>query len=191
VKPLLGPVKFSAIGADDEAWSETGHRLEIASEAFSDASFGNSIPTQPYTVAWGAVSPWDSLETEEGVTIEFDLALQPAKIDSSGTVDMTLENVGIASKFVPVGPTEQNMVDLLLTQGAGAVRGMSLHDNSANLVISGTGVYFILYHAAPKSGPLRFGRTVYRGGEFGFVGTRGFTDGVADAMFYVGAAAPA
>jgi len=191
VKPLLGPMKITAIGTDDEAWTETDHRATVAAEAFAGAGFDPAaVKTQAYSVVWGGDAPWNDLETEEGVSVEFDMAIQPVKIDSAGTVDMTLESLDVTAKFTPVGVSEAELIEFLSMQGAGVVRGSSLLDASHDLVISGTGVYAAIYNAAPGAGPLRFGRSVLRAGEVVMHACRKFTDGVPQALFFVGAAAP-
>ena len=190
VKPLLGPMKITAIGADNEAWSATAHRAKVEAEAFSDTGFDpTKILTQAYVVGWSG-APWAAIETEEGVSVEFDLGLKPVKVDSSGTVDMTLESLDVTAKFVPVGVSEDEVIAALSMQGAGVLRGTSLLAASHDLTIAGTGVHAIVYNAAPGAGPLMFGRTILRAGEVVMHACRSFTDGVADPMFYVGTAAP-
>jgi len=190
-KTLLGPMKFTCIGADNEAWSAAAHRVAIADLAFSDTSFDPAnILTQPYAVAWGSTPPWDAIETEEGITIETDMQLEPVPTDSFGTVDMTLAGLSVSARFKPVGVNEQQITDLMKIQGTGAARGSSLNANSNDLNIIGTGVYVRIYKASPNGGGLAFGNATLRAGELEFVATRSFTAGAADPLFYVGTGAP-
>lgn len=189
--PLLGEMEFTAIGTDNTAWSDEAKRVAVATVAFSDTSFDKTlIYHQPYTTSWGAVSPWDAIETEDGVTFESDLQVSPEKVDSSGTVNMSVVSITAQARFLPKGISETNLIALLKLQGSGVARGMKLSGNEKDLTCAGTGVHFILYNAAPTSGPLQFGAEVPRSGEIGFVSVRTFTAGALDALFYVGAAAP-
>jgi len=189
---LWGAVTFTGVGTNTTAWSHASKRVLDATATFSDTSFDpTAILTQPYTVAWGASSPWNAITTEDGVRVSFELDAQPVKVDSEGTVDMTLENVQVIARMKPVGVSEADVIALLKAQDTGAARGVSLQShNSAVLNISGTGVYFRIYKAAPVEGPLAFGRTTLRAGELAFIGTAEFATGARQPLYYHGTAAP-
>lgn len=192
VNRLLGSVTFTAIGANNTAFDNAAKRIVQASEAFNDDSHDpDDVLTQAYSVAWGSTAPFDALETEDGVTVSFNLSLQPVQTDRDGIVDMTVENVEVMAMLTPVGLSEANMLTLMKLQGTGVQRGASLGAmNSNDLVITGTGVYAAIYGAAPKQGPMRFGRTVLRSGQVGFVATRRYDDGALEPLYLLADAAP-
>jgi len=191
VAPLLGAVTFVAIGTNDEAWTGTSHRLLVETEAFADTSFDETkLYTQAYTVAWGAVDPWDDIQSSDGVVINLNMNITDHNVDSEGLVDKTLGGVDASAALTPVGVDESDVVDLLQVQGASAGRGVSLNGNSNDLNISATGVYVRIYNAAPKEGPLQFGSVTLRAGQLGFIATRSWTGGTIDPLFYVGTTAP-
>ncbi|GEM_PF-5047975 len=184
-KELFGDVTITAIGADNTAWSDAAKRQSITSEAFSDTSFDpDNIITQDYAVSWGASSPWDDIESEEGVTIEFDLQLEPVTTDSQGIVDMSIANLGVTARLMPVGVTEAEMLALLKIQGAGMRRGRSLRNNINDLVIAGASntVRATINQASPVAGPTRYGQTTLRHGELGFNSVREFSMGAVQPM---------
>jgi hypothetical protein len=186
-KQLYGPVTFTAIGADNVAWSGAAKRQTVASAAFSDVSFNpDHILTQPYAAAWGASSPWDVIESEDGFSIESSLSLQAVTTDTDGVVDMTLGDVNYTAKCIPVGITEAELLALLKLQGSGVARGKSLAANANDLVLTGTGVVATLTKCAPKTGPTRYGATTLRAGELGFSGVRKFVTGALQPMLVLG-----
>ncbi len=191
-KTMFGSATFVCIGANNTAWTDDAKRAVVAANDFSDVSFDPAdILTQPYSLAWGAVSPWDAIETESGVVMTFELAAQPVTTDSEGTIDMTIEGVEVTAKLTPVGISEAQLLALLKIQGTGVTRGASLLTlNSNDLVASGTGVHVTLYDSVPTEGPFRFGRTVLRTGEIAFKGIRDYSSGAGGALFRLDTAAP-
>lgn len=185
-KTLIGSVTFTAIGANNTEWTDAAKRAVIASVAFSDTSFNPAdIKTQAYSVAWGSTSPWNAIKTESGVTLSFNVSMDPVVTDSDGTVDMTLKDVEVTAKFTPVGVSEADLLALLKVQGSGIARGASLGGNKNDLVVTGTGVTVTVYDASPKDGPSKFGQTTLRAGEVSLVPIRKFTAGVGQPLFAV------
>lgn len=191
-KTLIGPVTFTAIGANNTAWTDTAKRTIVAANAFADTSFAPAdLVTQAYTVAWGAASPFDSMNTEDGVVISPSMTTKAVLTDDQGTVDMTLENVEVSAKFTPVGISETNLQTFMKQQGATVLRGASLGTiNAAAFNVSGTGVYVRIYNASPKNGTIQFDKALNRIGEVELVGTAQFSVGVRQPLFYVGTASP-
>lgn len=189
----MGQITFISIGANDTAWSDASKRSTEEAQAFADTSYVQAdTKTVPYTSVWGAVSPWDSFETEDGWTIDFELDLQDIMTDSDGIVDKRVGNAtGIIARAVPQGVTAAQLETLLAVQGTGKVRGTSLSANANDLVIAGGSgnPTFTLNDAAPKAGPFRWGGTVVRTGEVAFVAVPAFTSGARDALFTVGTVA--
>lgn len=58
------------------------------------------IVTAPYQATLGAITPFFS---ESGFEIAFDLSLNPVTVDGIGTVDMSLQNLGVNITCIPTG----------------------------------------------------------------------------------------
>jgi len=189
IETLLGEVEFEAFLKNNTAWSAANSRFTIADAALVDATFDPAaILTQAYTVGWGAVSPWDAMSTKKGVDIDFNLALEPIETDADGIVSRRLSGLEVSVKAQPMGISEADMLNKLLFQGAGAVRGRSLSGDDLN--VSATGVYIRVYGAALKGGPQSFSSKEDRIGELEWLATRTFAAGVPNPLFFVGTAAP-
>jgi hypothetical protein len=186
-KTLLGPLEFTCLGKDNTAWGATGSVYTVASNAFSDTSFVESaIITAPYTVAWGSTAPWNSLATQDGVTVDFDLGLKPVETDSEGLVDLTCEKLVVTARLKPAGLTESQVLAALALQGTGAARGRSLNAGGQTLTIaSGSSPSIVLNGANLKSARQLFGPAALRVDELAFVATRTFASGAAQPLFTV------
>ena len=186
-KPLWGSCEMTAIGKQDTDWSDAAKRAVIAAQAFTDTTYNSaSRLTVPCTAAWGSSSPWNTIDTQEGWTLTFDMSTDSVSSDTDGLVDMTLGTVTVTAKCTPIGISEQNLLDLLRIQGAGVKRGSSLAANKNNLVIQGAASgdpLVTLYNAVPKSAGMAFGQTVLRAGEVGFVAINAITSGTAGPLF--------
>lgn len=187
-KTLLGQVRFTCLRADNSAWDTVDSFLTIAgSGASAETAFDPAnIKTQPYVVAWGGSSPWNAIETSEGVAVDFDLSLQPIQTDTNGIIDMRFERLAVMARMVPLNAAESDILTALKIQGSGAARGRSLQSNSNDLTVTGTGVSITLKKAQLKTAGYRFGAITLRNGEVGFVATKEFVSGVGQPLFTVG-----
>jgi hypothetical protein len=104
------------------------------------------------------------------------------KVDgaSNETLSRMITAVGATGRGAPLGFTDQQLLDILVVQGAGAAIGAT--KVRGDLTISGTGVFGKLYNAAPRALPQTFSAANPRAGELDFVSAR--TPG--SAAFYVG-----
>lgn len=184
-RTLFGACEMTALVADNTDPTSANSRVTDATSAFGDTSFSTAaVKTQPYAAAWGASAPWDAIITESGWRVSFDVKLQPQQIDDIGTIAMVLESVRVMAKCTPVGITEAQVHTALKFQGvAEAARGSSLRTNSADLVISASGVSVTLKNAQLVEGPLRWGTFTLRTGEIAFVGERTESSGAFGALF--------
>lgn len=183
-RTLIGPVEFTCIGKDDEAWETAESLVKVEANAWSDTTFSSSsIKTQAYSASWGVASPWSSFVSMSGFRVSFDLRLSPIETDPAGLVDMTIADLGVRCRCVPMNVTESDLVTALKIQGSTNGRGRSLNAGANNLVISATGVSVTLRGAQMRSGQMTFGTTTPRIGEVEFVSTRTFAAGVAEALF--------
>lgn len=192
VKTPTGQVEISAVGENNVAWNNASKRYVQEAEAFADTGFDPAaILTQPYAAAFGAASPWDNFETEEGIKVSFDMQFQPRKIDTAGTIDLRLTGFGVTATFTPVGISEAQYNALIGVQGTGVVRGASIGGGANTLIVSGTGVHFRLYGAVPVDGGLRFDANANRCAPITLRAVRQYAAGAMQPLYYIGTAAPA
>ena len=193
VQTMIGQCQFMGVRSNDTDWSDTDSLYTTATGAlFTDATFAPTtmIKTQDYTGVWGAVTGFGGIQTEAGWTIEFDLQIAPRSVDALGIVDYRFQSLGVMARCVPIGPTPAQILTQLKIQGTGAVRGRSLAYNTLpstadDLVITGAdgSTIITLKQAGLKTAGFRFGATVLRENEIGFVAAKPFASGVPGALF--------
>jgi len=187
---IQGDIEFTGLLVNNADPSDANSYYTSAAVAYDgDTGFSTAdIPTLAYGSAWGAVSPWNSFNTEEGWVIDFDLSLRGETVDGLGTVDMTLQEIQVTATSIPVGPTVE---DMLAKQGINATAlGSSLQAQSDDLIISGTGVHVEVRNAALVENDIGYGIDRKTIGSADWIATRTVTLGVADPLFYIGTAAP-
>ena len=186
-KSMFGSVTMTCIGKQDTAWNDAAKRAVITAKSFADTTYNSSdIITVPYTGTWGSTAPWDSIDSADGWTISFDVAMDDVTSDSYGIIDKTLGTVGVMAKCTPIGVSEANLLSLLRIQGAGVARGASLSSNANDLVIQGSTAgdpKVTIFNAAPKTAGFRFGQTVLRAGEVGWTGVAKIVSSAPSALF--------
>lgn len=187
---LFGAVTITGIRKDSTPWSTTDSLMKAETAAFSDTSFVSSaILSQAYTAVWGVATPWSTISTEVGITVDFSMQLTPVEIDDVGTIGMTFGGISAVARFRPMNASAADMVAFLKMQAASTGRGVRRSAFKADLVISGTGVAFTLKNCHPVEGPINFGAVAVRPGEVALATTRSFTTGAMDALFTMGTGA--
>jgi hypothetical protein len=188
-KTLIGPVTFTGLLKNSTDPSNAAAYMTVASTTYpGDTGFAVSdILTLAYSSSWGS-APWDSFLTEDGWEISIDMQMREQIVDGLGVVDMTLQNMTVSARCVPVGVTD---ADVLAKLTPAAALGTSVAAGAAALNISATGAYFRVYNAALVASDMAFGSESKRIGTTEWLATRTITAAVADPLFYVGTAAPA
>ena len=188
---LLEEVQFDAfLGDGRDPTSVIAYYSIAASPYLGDTTFNPAnILTQPVNIAWGT-SPWDSFQMKTGVRVRFDLSLEDVDIDGLGTLTKRISGLKVTARGIPVGISESDLLTALQQQGAGAGIGRSLGSGKADFVMSATGFYAKLTAAALVGGPQLFSSRQDRVGELTWVATRTFTNGMPNALFYIGTAVP-
>jgi hypothetical protein len=184
-KTMIGEARFRGVRKDNTEWTAADSLYSITSGAYAHPAFSPAnIKVQRYTAAVAGLAGFTSFDTEDGWTIDFETTLTYITTDGGGAVDAKIGNVSVMAKCKPIGPTSQQIVDALKYQGAGASRGRSIA-GAADLVITGEDTTTIITINKPglKQAGFRFGSTVLRQGEIGFVATRSFAAGVPGALF--------
>jgi hypothetical protein len=189
-KSAIGSCTYTGIRtlAGDWATADTLYTVAASGGTFVDTAWTPAtVLTQPYTAAWGAITGFTDLHTLDGFNISFNLQIEPTVVDDLGTIDMKFTGVGCMVKFTPVGasPTMAQMLSNLSNQATGKARGRSVGTDGGDLVITGadTVTKFTLNSAGLVSAGYRFGASVLRKGELGFVSVRQFTTGAQEALW--------
>ncbi|GAB4180118.1 MAG: hypothetical protein Fur0032_21000 [Terrimicrobiaceae bacterium] len=140
------------------------------------------VPTGLYTASWGAVL--SAFHSEDGFAITFDMQTEDVKIPGRGTIDKILTGLSASCKVVPVGPDQQDILD---------VHGLTTHIGQPgpknDIVITGgrNGMPIVtLKNCIAQSSQGRTGRSAKRIGEMEFVTIRTATNGVIDPLWTIG-----
>lgn len=189
VATMIGQATITGIRKTGKDWNDVsaGDPMYVAAATggtFADSTFDpTEIKTLDYTGAWGSVTGFTSIKTENGWTIDFETGIEFIKVDEVGTCKATLTNVGVMAKCTPLGMTLADVLTGLDFQESGSARGRS-GGTPADLVITGvgSGAVVTLHNAKLVRAGFRFGSRVLRDGELGWVARRGFTGGNAGAL---------
>ena len=155
-----------------------------------DTSFSNAdIPTEPFSLVWGAVAPWSLMSTKAGVQLSFPVTLRECTDDAGGIISHWIDEVQAQAVAQPNNVDEDALFQKLNMQGAGAGRGKAISGD--DLHISSTTLYLILYGAGITQAPTNWDSKTDRLGDITWAANRTFSAGVPNGTFYLGAAAPA
>lgn len=186
VKTLIGEVAFEAFLAHGKSWADPDAFYKIENEELVDATFDPAdIITQAYVLDWGA-APFAAMSTKDGVTVGFELGLEPVTTDTDGLLTRRLGSLAVTATATPIGLNVGQLLEAVKFQGAGSRRGRSLA--GPDLTLTGDGVFIKLSAAALKGGPSHFSSKLDRVGELTWNATRKFTAGAPDPLFVVATA---
>jgi hypothetical protein len=186
-KSMIGQAEYTLLGQDNTAWTGADRFFAIDNIAYTDPALTvATIRTQPYTGVWGAVPGFNSIETEDGWTITFDLGLAPANSDSYGRLDWRMQSLQVRASCTPINISPTQIRDALYIQDAAAfVRGGSMQAKGNGLVITGADatVPVTIANCALVEGGFRFGSNVYRQDMISFLSTRTLAAGIPQPLF--------
>lgn len=185
---MIGEAEYTLLRKDNVALTAADSLIKRETgQAYVDSPLTvASIKTQPYTGAWGAVTGFTNIETEDGWTIDFDLTVEPVKSDAVGRLDLRFQSLMIRASCVPLNVDPDNIEAKLHYQDAGALlRGGSLQAKGAALTITGAdaATSFTMANAVLVRGGYRFGSNTLRQDALTWVSTRTLTAGAPDALF--------
>jgi hypothetical protein len=182
---ITGNCEITGVRGTGLAWTEADSLYKIATSGgtYADAGFNASdVLIQQWTAAWGTILA--SIPTQDGWTIDFPMSVGYHKAEDTGTVKGSILSVGAVAKCTPVGLSTSALTDAMLIQSTGAVRGKSARGLATDLVITGAVSGSVtLKNAKLITAGQRFGATVIRDGEIGFVAARNVTSGTGGALF--------
>jgi hypothetical protein len=161
-----------------------------AIEALADTSFDPAdIPTEPFTLEWGAVAPWDEMSTKEGAVISFPMTLRECTDDAGGIISHWIDEVQAQCVAQPNNVDENALLQKKTLQNTGAGRGRRIIGD--DLHIYSDSLYLILYGASIISAPANWDSKTDRLGGITWRANRTFAVGVPNPTFYLGDSAPA
>ncbi len=187
VATMIGQTTITGIRGTGSDWATPAslHTMALTGGTFTDTSFlPTEIKVQDYSGAWDVSGFSDIRTTEGGWTIDFNTSIELIKVDEVGTCKGVLTGVSVMARCTPVAMTALDVIAAMDMQIAAARRGKAGNPLSADLVISGStgsGVVTLKSAKLVRAG-FRFGANRLRDGELGWVATRDFTSGQADAI---------
>jgi hypothetical protein len=140
------------------------------------------IVTAPYTATLGALNFY----SEAGFEIAFDLSLNPVTVDGMGTVDMSLQNLGVNITCIPTGVAENSFDTYFGSLDVGEDLGVATLDISTTTV---GGLNFDCAAVQIIDLQKRFSPADNRLGQLTLAAKRTFSTGVPVSMFTVAAVA--
>lgn len=179
-KTAFGSMEYTSVLKNNGNPADSNSYYTTASTAWSDATLATAdIKRLVYAAAFGDVLA--SIITADGWVVSFDVRLQPVPVDDIGTTDMYIASVSALARCVPVNLTEADILTAMRIQDTGAALGTSNRRNK-DLALTASGLTVTLKDAALIRGGMRWGSTVLRGNELGFVAHRTESSGTFGAI---------
>jgi hypothetical protein len=187
VGTLLGEVQIACFPKNGSSWRDSNSIYTEATSNPGDSTFDpTSIITQPYDLQWGTVAPFNLFQTKTGFRQTFAEQMTPYDTDADGIITYRLSGINVSLRATPIGVSDSDLRTFLKLQGTGAVRGATIQGDP--MYITGNGVALVVYGAGLKGGPSQYSPSLDRLGELEWVGTRTFSAGVPNPLYYVGSA---
>lgn len=153
---------------------------------YTDPNLSESDVVQaPTSGAFGARTGFTAIAAKEGWQLTFSLSLQPIKVDGL-TREYIFDDLTVAAKCIPVGPTQDQILTEAKYQGSGAEIGSRDSANADDLVLtSGGGLTVTLVTATLTDQTFLFGGEPLRNGEVAWVTNLKLTNGVPGARITI------
>lgn len=163
-KSLWGAVEYTAFcGAGNVFSDATAFFTYSTANAWVQTDFPTTHQEAECTLAWGAVTGWDTVFAEGGFTLSHEVGLEPIK-QGNVTVDYKILKYRGMLKFKPQEPTSAQLLTAL-----NPVIGTRLSSNANNAVVTGAGISVTLANAAVNTGSYVFDNKLNRHGEWGMI----------------------
>jgi len=147
VKTLVGQLKILCLrshgtgtGTPVNPWNVAGSLRTFADTGgtFADATFSAALPiTQDYTITWGSLSGWASMDFYDGLTFEPKIEYVDDNVAAYGLFNKRIKSVGGMLRGIPIGATRTMIDTQLQVQGTGAGRGASGFAKAFSLTVTG------------------------------------------------------
>jgi hypothetical protein len=191
-KTLVGALKLLCLRGHTSGavnpWSTANSLRTFANSGgtFADATFSNSSPiTQDYTLTWGSVTGWASLDFYDGLTFEPKIEYVDDNVAVHGLFNKRIKSVSGILRGIPIGVTRSMIDTQLQIQGTGAGRGASGAAKSYTLSVTGADgkVYLTFPLAQLIRSKIQNGVEQLREGEVAWATIPTFTSGVRGAYW--------
>lgn len=167
--PLYGDIEWTAFIKTAAAFTDAdAFYTQSTGQVWSQADFPTAHQEAICTAAWGAVTGWTTVYSEDGFRIAHELAFADVK-QGNVTVDKRVTGYRAGCLFIPQGPTSAQLLSALQTQGTSKGIGTRRSTNAADFVITGSGISVTVEGANLRTGNFRFSSKVNRHGEWGMV----------------------
>jgi hypothetical protein len=167
--PLYSAVEYTAFIKTAAAFTDAdAFYTQSTGQTWSQADFPNAHQEALCTAAWGAVTGWTTVYSEDGFRISHELGLSDVK-QGNVTVDKRITSYRAACLFRPQGPTTAQLLSALQTQGTSKGIGTRLSTNAADFVVTGSGISVTVESANLNKGAFQFSNKMNRHGEWGMI----------------------
>ena len=191
-KTLIGQMKLlclrSTAAGVVNPWSTANSLRTFANSGgtFVDATYTNAGPiTQDYTLTWGAVSGWASLDFYDGLVFEPKVEFVDDNVAVHGLFNKRIKSVGGMLRGIPIGVTRTMIDTQLAIQGSGAVRGASGYAKGYSVTLTGADskTYLTFPIGQLVKSKLQNGVEQLREGEVAWEALPSLSSGVRGAYF--------
>jgi hypothetical protein len=191
-KTLVGQMKLLCLRSTSTGavnpWSTANSLRTYANTGgtFTDSTFTTAgIITQDYTLTWGAVSGWASLDFYDGLTFEPKIEYVDDNIAVQGLFNKRIKSVSGILRGIPIGLTRAMIDTQLQIQGTGAVRGASGFAKGYSVTVTGADgkVYLSFSIGQLIKSKLQNGVEQLREGEVAWEALPTITSGVRGAYW--------
>lgn len=169
---LLGSITFTCLHKSTDEISDANSLYTDSTASFTQpAQSAADIPTDIFTHAWGDTAPWDAFYSKEGTEVTFNLSLTTETDQRRGINTMTLSDITVSARLIPVGPTEAEVSAAIGHQGSG-IRIGGTKSSANDLVISSDNVIVTLKNAAPTTNARYYDTQRRQQGELAWVANK-------------------
>lgn len=166
---LYGEIEYTAFIKTAAAFTDAdAFYTQSTGQTWSQADFPTAHQEALCTAAWGAVTGWSTVYSEDGFRIAHELQLSPVK-QGNVTVDQRITGYRSGCLFKPQGPTTAQLLSALQTQGSSKGIGTRRSTNAADFVITGSNISVTVESANLNRGSFMFSSRANRHGEWGMI----------------------
>ena len=163
-KSLWGSVEYTAfLGNGNLLTDAAAFFTYTTGVTWSQSDFPAAHQEAECTLAWGAVTGWDTVFAEEGFTLSHEFNVEPVR-QGNITVDYKIIDYRGMIKFKPQEPTSAQLLAAL-----SPVIGTRLSSNANAAVVTGSGISVTLASASVFTGQYAFDNKLNRHQEWGMI----------------------
>jgi hypothetical protein len=128
---------------------------------------------------------WDSFDTEDGFTLDFQLTLKTKRSSNNGIYDMEFSDLTVTATAKAIGMAESDVLAAMNIQGSNAQIGADDSVGAQNLNLIGTGLYARVYNAAMDEGAFNFDADNNRIDALKWSATRSLVNNALQPLFAI------